>query len=155
MNLPDTEQIDEQLTAYLDGELSPAEATVLEASLVDDEELRVRLAELRQAYDLLDEVPETPHHQRFTKSTLELVIKDISATATSKQPQASQTADLPKVPSQNRSPASMAKVAGSDLCFRGDWDACRLVACHDRIPSPTSRARSDRRSTRIEGRQGS
>ena len=94
MNLPDMEQIDEQLTAYLDGELSPAEAAALETSLVDDERLRIRLAELRQAYDLLDEVPETPHNQRFTKSTLELVIKDLSATP--KQPHASQAAVLPK-----------------------------------------------------------
>ena len=94
MNLPDMEQIDEQLTAYLDGELSPAEAAALETSLVDDERLRIRLAELRQAYDLLDEVPETPHNQRFTKSTLELVIKDLSVTP--KQPQSNQTAVSPK-----------------------------------------------------------
>ena len=80
MNLPDMESIDEQLTAYLDGELSPAEASSLERSLVDDEKLRLRLAALRQAYDLLDEIPETPHNQRFTKSTLELVIKDLSTT---------------------------------------------------------------------------
>jgi hypothetical protein len=40
----------------------------------------VRLAELRKAYDLLDELPETPHNQRFTRSTLELVIKDLSVT---------------------------------------------------------------------------
>ena len=78
MNLPDIETVDEQLTAYLDGELSPSESTALERSLVDDEKLRLRLAELRKAYDLLDEIPETPHNQRFTKSTLELVIKDLT-----------------------------------------------------------------------------
>ena len=81
MNLPDMESVDEQLTAYLDGELPPFEATALERSLVDDERLRLRLAELRHAYDLLDEIPETPHDQRFTKSTMELVIKDLSTTA--------------------------------------------------------------------------
>ena len=80
MNLPNMESIDEQLTAYLDGELSTAEASALERSLVDDENLRLRLAALRQAYELLDEIPETPHDQRFTKSTLELVIKDLSTT---------------------------------------------------------------------------
>ena len=79
MNLPDIETVDEQLTAYLDGELPPFEAAQLERNLVDDERLRMRLAELRQAYDLLDEIPETPHNQRFTKSTLELVIKDLSS----------------------------------------------------------------------------
>ena len=81
MNLSDTETVDEQLTAYLDGELTPAEAAQLERSLVDNEKLRMRLAELRQAYDLLDEIPETPHNQRFTKSTLELVIKDLASPA--------------------------------------------------------------------------
>ncbi len=78
MNPSELDVIDEQLTAYLDGELTPQEATALEQSLVGDEKLRVRLAELRKAYDLLDEIPETPHNQRFTKSTMELVIKDIT-----------------------------------------------------------------------------
>ena len=82
MNLPDMDTVDEQLTAYLDGELSPVESAQLERSLVDDEKLRVRLAELRLAYDLLDEIPETPHNQRFTKSTLELVIKDLASPTT-------------------------------------------------------------------------
>ena len=81
MNLPDMDSVDEQLTAYLDGELPPVEATSLERSLVDDERLRLRLAELRQAYDLLDEIPEAPHNQKFTKTTMELVIKDLSTTA--------------------------------------------------------------------------
>jgi negative regulator of sigma E activity len=88
MDQPEMEQIDEQLTAYLDGELSSSEAAELETSLVGDERLRIRLAQLRQAYDLLDEVPETPHNQRFTKSTLELVIKDLSTSPV--QPQANQ-----------------------------------------------------------------
>ena len=98
MTLPDMEQIDKQLTAYLDGELSPAEAAALETSLVDDERLRVRLSELRHAYDLLDEVPETPHNQSFTKSTLELVIKDLFTT--SKLSQTSHTAVEPKLSSK-------------------------------------------------------
>lgn len=48
MNAPSTEEIDEQLTAYLDGELSPEESFALESRLVDDERLRLRLAELRR-----------------------------------------------------------------------------------------------------------
>ena len=78
MNMSDMDLVDEQLTAYLDGELSAEEASAVERSLVGDEKLRLRLAELRKAYDLLDEIPETPHNQRFTKSTLELVVKDLS-----------------------------------------------------------------------------
>ncbi|MCU0711108.1 MAG: hypothetical protein MUC43_03550 [Pirellula sp.] len=74
------EEIDELLTAYLDGELSPAESSVLEGRLVNEVALRTRLAELRKTYDLLDEIQETPHNQRFTRSTLELVVRDITAT---------------------------------------------------------------------------
>lgn len=78
MNSPNSETIDEQLTAYLDGELSNSERTELELRLVEDPSLRIRLAELRKAVDLLDELPETPHDQQFTKSTLELVVRDLT-----------------------------------------------------------------------------
>lgn len=78
MTAQDLDAITEQLTAYLDGELSSEEATAIEARLVDDESLRLRLADLRKSYDLLDELPETPFDQRFTRSTLELVVKEIS-----------------------------------------------------------------------------
>ena len=74
------EEFDELLTAYLDGELSPAESSVLEGRLVNEAALRTRLAELRKTYDLLDEIQDTPHNQRFTRSTLELVVRDITAT---------------------------------------------------------------------------
>jgi anti-sigma factor RsiW len=77
MNQPDMELLDEQLTAYLDGELSADESLAVERSLVHDERMRLRMVELRRAYEMLDEIPETPHSQRFTKSTLELVIKDV------------------------------------------------------------------------------
>ena len=46
MNAQDLDAITEQLTAYLDGELSSEEATAIEARLVDDESLRLRLAEM-------------------------------------------------------------------------------------------------------------
>lgn len=71
------ERIDEQLTAYLDGELTPAESASLERNLVDDETLRTRLADLRQAYDLLDRIPETPHNQSFTQSTISMVVQEV------------------------------------------------------------------------------
>lgn len=71
------DEIDEQLTSYLDGELSSSESSRLEQKLVHDESLRLRLAELRRAYDLLDDLPETPHDQRFTQSTIEHVIQKV------------------------------------------------------------------------------
>ncbi|MEQ1824650.1 MAG: hypothetical protein ABL921_01845 [Pirellula sp.] len=79
MNTSDLQPEDEQLTAYLDGELSAEAASTLENRLVEEEELRLRLAELRRTYELLDELPETPHNQRFTKSTLELVVRELTS----------------------------------------------------------------------------
>jgi len=73
----ESDAIDEELTAYLDGELTLQDSAALEQRLVDDEFLRTRLAELRKAYDLLDELPETPHSKSFTQTTIEMVIADL------------------------------------------------------------------------------
>lgn len=78
----ESDAIDEELTAYLDGELTPQESAALEQRLVEDEFLRTRLAELRKAYDLLDELPETPHSNNFTQTTIEMVIADIKRSGT-------------------------------------------------------------------------
>lgn len=68
---------DELLTSYLDGELGNEDRRVLELRLAKDSGLRLRLAELRLAYDWLDDLPETPHDQRFTQSTIEHVVKSV------------------------------------------------------------------------------
>jgi hypothetical protein len=68
---------DELLTSYLDQELASEERLALEKRLVDDEPLRIRLAEMRRAWDLLDELPETPFTPNFTQSTLEMVAIDL------------------------------------------------------------------------------
>jgi hypothetical protein len=76
-----TEQLseadDELLTSYLDQELPPDERYALERRLVDDEPLRKKLAAMRRAWDLLDELPETPFTPNFTQSTLEMVAIDL------------------------------------------------------------------------------
>jgi hypothetical protein len=77
VDYPEMNDLDEQLTAYLDGELSSEESHDLEQRLIDDESLRMRLAELRKSYELLDELPETPYDQRFTQSTIEHIIRDV------------------------------------------------------------------------------
>lgn len=85
MNEAELEKLDEELTAYLDGELSPNAAADLEARLVQDESLRQRLAELRKAYDLLDDLPLSTPRQSFTQTTIEMVVEDLrrsSAVAT-------------------------------------------------------------------------
>lgn len=73
----DDGSMDEALTAYLDGELPAAEASLLEQRLVDEPAMRKRLATLRQAYDMLDELPETPQSNSFTQTTMELVLADV------------------------------------------------------------------------------
>lgn len=77
VDYPEMNDLDEQLTAYLDGELSREDSKELESRLINDESLRMRLAELRKSYELLDELPETPYDQRFTQSTIEHVIRDV------------------------------------------------------------------------------
>lgn len=73
-NIPHSDSdTDELLTSYLDGELSEAERRQFQTRLMDEAPLRQRLHELQSAWDLLDEIPETPVDQAFTKSTLELV----------------------------------------------------------------------------------
>jgi len=78
MTTQDLDAINEQPTDYLDNEQSTEEAMAIEDRLVDDESLRLKLAELRKSYELLDELPETPFDQKFTRSTLELVVKELS-----------------------------------------------------------------------------
>lgn len=91
MSPSDSELIDEELSAYLDGELTAVQSAALEKRLVDDASLRQRLAEMRQANELLDELPETPHNQSFTQSTIAMVVEDVKRST-------SQPATSPKAP---------------------------------------------------------
>ncbi|MEI8211855.1 MAG: hypothetical protein WCI02_06885 [Planctomycetota bacterium] len=77
MSSNESELLDEELTAYLDGELSTMEASALEQRLVHESALRHRLATLRKAYEMLDELPETPQNNNFTQSTMEWVLADV------------------------------------------------------------------------------
>lgn len=65
--------IESELVAYLDGELSPALAEVVEKRLARDPEYRRRLHDLQRAWDLLDALPRTEASAAFTSSTLEMV----------------------------------------------------------------------------------
>ena len=75
----DAEQLNEQLSAYIDGELSPEETIVLEQRLAADEKLRKRLAGLKKNWGLLESLPRENVSSRFTASTVEMVA--IRATA--------------------------------------------------------------------------
>ena len=78
MNRPDQpktdgDSLDEQLVAYLDGEL-PAEAQrQLELKLAEDAWSRDRLRHLQQTWDLLDHLPNAQTDRSFTRTTVEMV----------------------------------------------------------------------------------
>ena len=70
---PPVDPLDEQLTAYLDGELPPEEARALEQRLARDVTVRERLRELAGAWDLLDNLPRTTVDESFAKTTVAMV----------------------------------------------------------------------------------
>jgi hypothetical protein len=70
---PPVDPLDEQLTAYLDGELPPEEARALEQRLARDGQVRERLRELAGAWDLLDNLPRTTVDENFAKTTVAMV----------------------------------------------------------------------------------
>jgi negative regulator of sigma E activity len=63
----------EQLVAYLDGELTPAEAQQVERRLSRDEGFRQLLKGLQEAWDMLDELPQPTVDDSFTQTTVEMV----------------------------------------------------------------------------------
>lgn len=64
---------DEDLVAYLDGELDDAASRRIEETLVADPKVRQALQDLERTWDLLDELDDGGVDDRFTRSTLEMV----------------------------------------------------------------------------------
>jgi hypothetical protein len=67
------EALDEELTAYLDGELPPDSAKRVESLLAGDEKARDRLGDLAASWDLLDQLPRATVDDLFTRTTVEMV----------------------------------------------------------------------------------
>ena len=65
--------LDEELVAYLDGELSAENAARIEALLASDPDVRRRLQSFERAWDLLDKLDTAPVGEPFTHTTLEMV----------------------------------------------------------------------------------
>ena len=65
--------LDEQLVAYLDGELDEETARQIETLVADDPKLGDRLAQLGRAWDMLDHLERSETEGAFTEGTLELV----------------------------------------------------------------------------------
>ena len=68
-----TAPLDEELVAYLDGELDAENGRRIEALLASDPEVRRRLQSLERTWDLLDELDAAPAGEPFTQTTLEMV----------------------------------------------------------------------------------
>ena len=68
--------INEELTAYLDGELSGDELSSVEQRLQDDPEYLSQMQQLQVSWDMLDVLPETRDDDAFVKTTMELVVQD-------------------------------------------------------------------------------
>jgi hypothetical protein len=72
-NLPDADQLDEQLVAYLDGELQPEATRQIENLLASDAHVRQRLNQLAASWDMLDQLPRATVDDLFTRTTVEMV----------------------------------------------------------------------------------
>lgn len=90
------ETTQELIVAYLDGELSPAEAAQVEKRLAEDQAFRQQLKQLEQAWAALDELPTTTVDDQFSRTTMELVV-----TAAEKEV-LEQTAAMPVVQRKRR-----------------------------------------------------
>jgi hypothetical protein len=67
------ERIDEQLVAYLDGELDPESAREIEARLASEPRVRLRLQSLERTWDMLDQLDAAPLAEPLAHTTLEMV----------------------------------------------------------------------------------
>lgn len=68
-----TSEIDEEIVAYLDGELDPETAARVERRLADDPAYRARLGQLERTWDLLDKLQRTEADDDFVNSTVAMV----------------------------------------------------------------------------------
>ncbi|WP_425613838.1 hypothetical protein NA78x_003682 [Anatilimnocola sp. NA78] len=64
---------EDELVAYLDGELESSEQARIERRLADDAAFRQKLAQLQKAWDLLDILQKAEPDASFTRSTVEMV----------------------------------------------------------------------------------
>jgi hypothetical protein len=71
--LLEPESIDEEIVAYLDGELDPEAEARIVRRLAEDAAYRARLSQLQQAWDLLDNLRISDADEEFVQSTIAMV----------------------------------------------------------------------------------
>jgi hypothetical protein len=74
--LSDVPSLEEDLVAYLDGELDDPGSKRLEERLASDESARERLRALATSWNLLDHLPRAAMDEAFTRTTVELVVAE-------------------------------------------------------------------------------
>jgi len=70
------DELDEQLVAYLDGELSPEELRALEKRLGAEPALRTRLRELQNGWEMLDDLPLAASSVSLLETTIRMAAVD-------------------------------------------------------------------------------
>ncbi len=70
---PEPSELDQQLVAYLDGELDDEDRRAIENQLMEDADCKRRLRMLQQSFDLLDELPQTSAGPDFARTTVEFI----------------------------------------------------------------------------------
>ena len=71
--LTSEEEIDQEIVAYLDGELDPAAAARVERRMAEDPRYNARLNQLEKTWDLLDSLGPLEVDDSFTHSTVAMV----------------------------------------------------------------------------------
>ena len=85
--ISELDPIDEELVAYLDGELESTQRIAVERRLADNDAYRERLRQLQQSWEALDLLPRTVAGDAFTSTTVALVVaqEEVAATQALKQ----------------------------------------------------------------------
>jgi anti-sigma factor RsiW len=71
--LTSEEEIDQEIVAYLDGELDPAAAARVERRMAEDPRYSARINQLEKTWDLLDSLGPAEADDSFTHSTVAMV----------------------------------------------------------------------------------
>ncbi|MAT72963.1 MAG: hypothetical protein CMJ58_26065 [Planctomycetaceae bacterium] len=101
----------EEIVAYLDGELPPADNATVEQRLARDESFRQEMQRIERTWNALDELPKTTLDDRFSRTTMEMVVSEAAAEVEAK------TMALPVVRRKRRWSTALAATAAALLGF--------------------------------------
>lgn len=86
-----SESMQDEIVAYLDGELDAERSQRVERLIAEDEHVRSELQRLQKTWDLLDELPSQEAGEAFTRTTLAmatLAVDEEAATLAAREPRA-------------------------------------------------------------------